>query len=173
MSGVGYRVRQFCWALRADQALDTDARYDGWQSLLDSRLSAAQRRLFVTMDLADQRHCLDVYRLLTEGGHDDEDLLQAALLHDVGKGLTRVRLWHRVAVVIVNAIHRGICDRLQCDKQGSWRYPFFVHRHHAELGARLIEAAGSRPRVVDLVRRHDTGGDDGALEALRRADQEC
>lgn len=173
MMGAGYRTRQFFWALFAKRALADDARYAGSLRDLEERLTPAERRLFATMDSADQRHCLDVYSLLREWGHEDEDLLRAALLHDVGKGLARVRLWHRVAIVLANVVRRRIVDRLQSDRPASWRYPFYVHRMHAELGARLAEGSGCRPRVVDLIRNHDVGHGDDLAEALHRADRVC
>ena len=173
MTGAGYRTKQFFWALFAKKSLMEDERYVVSLRDVDNRLTPAERRLFATMDSADQRHCLDVFCLLREWGHDDEDLLRAALLHDVGKGLARVRLWHRVAIVLANAVHRRIVDRLQSDRPASWRYPFCVHRQHAELGARLAEGAGCRPRVVDLIRRHDTSSGDELAEALHRADRVC
>ena len=37
------------------------------------------------MPRSDQRHCLDVYETLVRAGYHEEDLLHAALLHDVGK----------------------------------------------------------------------------------------
>ena len=40
-----------------------------------------------------------------EQGEENPDLLTAALLHDSGKTRTPLRIWERVVVVIVNAIH--------------------------------------------------------------------
>ncbi len=55
------------------------------------------------MPVADQRHALDVVARLRAAGLTDPDLLAAALLHDAGKG-PRVRLWHRVVAVLVEAV---------------------------------------------------------------------
>ena len=38
------------------------------------------------MQPRDQRHCFDVYRSLRRQGGSDREVLQAALLHDAGKG---------------------------------------------------------------------------------------
>ncbi|HEX5578910.1 MAG TPA: hypothetical protein VFY43_04510, partial [Candidatus Limnocylindria bacterium] len=59
--------------------------------------------LFGAMPVADRRHALDVMARLTAAGVDDPDLLAAALLHDAAKG-HRMRLWHRVAGVLLDAL---------------------------------------------------------------------
>jgi len=44
--------------------------------------------------------------------------------------------------------------RLASDEPRNWRYPFFVHQHHPELGAELAQAAGCSPTTAELIRRH-------------------
>src|SRR5919201_4133382 len=66
--------------------------------------------LFEAMPVADQRHALNVMWSLQARGLDDPDLLQAALLHDVGKG-GHLRLWHRVAGVLLEAIVPRLLER--------------------------------------------------------------
>jgi hypothetical protein len=60
--------------------------------------------LFELMHPADQRHALDVFELLLNDGHSEPHILQAALIHDCGKASAEVRLWHRVAWVIVSPV---------------------------------------------------------------------
>jgi hypothetical protein len=45
-------------------------------------------------------------------------------------------------------------NRLAEDEPRSWRYPFFVHKRHPELGAELAQAAGCSPTTMELIRRH-------------------
>mgnify|MGYP001823615047 CR=1 FL=1 len=111
-------------------------------------------------------------------------LLAAALLHDVGKtgvpgdatgrkASGALRLWHRVAVVLMRAFWPGLLERIGKDQPGSWRYPFFVQQHHAQIGADLAQKAGCSPRTVALIRHHeDLRGclDDPVLAALQAAD---
>ena len=47
-----------------------------------------------------------------------------------------------------------LLDRLASEEPPSWRYPFFVHQQHPELGAELAQAAGCSPTTVELIRRH-------------------
>ena len=142
-----YRVSQFFRALVA------------WApkrelGLLIEYLTPPQAELFLRMPGCDQRHGLDVFYALRRKQHRDRDLLTAALLHDVGKSDGRLRLWHRVLIVLIEAIRPQLLDRLAEDVPRSWRYLFFVHQHHPELGAELAQAAGCSPTTVELIRRH-------------------
>jgi hypothetical protein len=162
-----YRSRQFFGALRA--RLDEEGRAE-----VAAHLTPAEQQLFYSMDLRDQRHALDVFRVLKSGGHRDASLLAAALLHDVGKG--PIRLWHRVAFVVLRAVSPGLLRRLaRVDgaRGGGWRGALARSMDHAERGAALAEAAGSTAETVRLIRLHRsaTSGDDVALALLQAADE--
>ena len=58
--------------------------------MLAAWTTPAQRRLFDSMHVADQRHGLDVVASLRADGVQDRDVLLAGLLHDAGKGDTGV-----------------------------------------------------------------------------------
>jgi len=122
--------------------------------LLSEYLTPSQVELFHRMPRCDQRHGLDVFHALERKGHRDRHLLVAALLHDVGKAGGRLRLWHRVLIVLVQAFWPQLLDWLAREEPGSWCYPFYVHLHHPELGAELARAVGCSPITVELIRRH-------------------
>jgi hypothetical protein len=157
-----HRVRQFGAHVRARV---TPAE----EELADRILPSDAARLFATMPVADRRHALDVADRLLAAGHDDPDVLCAALLHDAAKG-HRMRLWHRVAGVLLEAAAPRLLRRLANADSGSWRHPFHLYLHHAALSADMAVAAGCGPRAGALI-RGDAAGDDARLQrALTEAD---
>lgn len=153
-----YRARQFFGALRP--GVDAGLRDEALALLV-----GGERALFESMTLRDRQHCLDVFRRLRDDGHDDRDLLVAALLHDAGKG--EVALWHRVAFVLLENVP-GAVDRVAHDGAG-WRGVMYRCRHHDALGAELARRAGSSDAVVALIGANGDGEDE-RLRALHAAD---
>lgn len=133
-------------------------------------LSADSRPLFEAMPVADRRHALDVVQRLLAGGHDDPDLLAAALLHDAAKG-PRLRLWHRVAGVLLQAVAPRLLARLGSADERSARYPFHLYLHHAEISANAAMAAGCSARTAAMIRGQASPGDLGLAAALAAADE--
>jgi hypothetical protein len=125
--------------------------------------------LFESMPVADRRHGLDVAERLLRGGHDDADLLAAALLHDAAKG-HRMRLWHRIVAVILEALSPSSLRRLASPDPSSWRHPFHLHLHHEPLSAALCADAGCPPRVGAFIRGEVADPDLPLLRALITAD---
>jgi len=141
-----YRVAQFMRALLGRVRSDELA-------VVDEYLTPLQRALFRRQSRYDQRHSLDVFFDLRAQGETNEDLLQAALLHDVGK--ERLWLGVRVAVVLLEAFYpEGLRWLARRERWGPWRNPFFIHRAHPLRGAILAQAAGCSPTTVALIRRH-------------------
>jgi hypothetical protein len=152
----------------------------------------AQIVLFRRMFVAEQAHAVAVLHTLQEHGctllapsrgssqfdrttegaarpervlHTEVALAQAALLHDVGKIGGRIRLWHRVATVLLQALCPEFLGRLALDEPHSWRYPFFVQLHHAERGAELSAEVGTDGLAVALIRAHHTAPERSGLDA--------
>jgi putative nucleotidyltransferase with HDIG domain len=166
-----YRVRQF---LRATAAWVRPAAMD--EDMLKQALPPQAVALFLAMPGYDREHALAVFQALRAAGHDEPELLAAALLHDVGKsgsGVARIRIWHRVATVLLRAFWPGAMERIAQDRPGCWRRPFLVQQQHATLGAELARTAGCSPGAVELIRRHEEAGQgraDDLLTALQAAD---
>ena len=161
-----YRSRQFFRSVGASISEEDRAEVAG-------RLDADQQRLFSTMTARDQRHSLDVLRALQQQGQRDPELLAAALLHDVGKG--PIRLWHRVAYVLLHAASPGLLRRLASDEGAAWRQALAACADHANRGAALVKAAGGSDGLVGLVLHHEETGEnvDPRVALLRAADGSC
>ncbi len=169
-----HRIRQFLQHLTARKAsVDRETA----QSILSEPLLV----LFDTMSWGDQAHALAVLRALPDDRVGSPDLAQAALLHDVGKAHAKLTVWHRAICVTLGGVAPSMLQRLAVADSASWRYPFYVHLHHAEIGAQRCERAGCSQATVALVRHHGRRGFETPiapelveqLGALDTADSNC
>lgn len=126
--------------------------------------------LFRTMSVADQQHSLRVCRGLQRHGCTEQDLLAAALLHDVGKAEGRVPFWTRPAIVIGKRCLPALLKRLAIYPARStahdmprWRRSLSYAWWHAEVGAELAAAAGLSERSVLYIRTHHQSHGPAAL----------
>lgn len=164
MRRAAYRARQFLHALTARPGSEDLA---SARSLLTPELYT----LFLTLPPADQAHALRVERSLRAHGETDPDLLAAGLLHDVGKSLLPLRLFDRVAIVLGQALLPMQARAWGAGDPAGWRRGFVVACRHAEWGATMVADAGGSPRLVALVRTHQSGSlADPPLAALQAAD---
>jgi hypothetical protein len=157
-----HRVAQFVAHVRARVAPEEEA-------LARRILPVTAWPLFEAMPVADRRHGLDVVGRLLAAGVDDADLLRAALLHDAAKG-HRMRLWHRVAGVLLEAAAPSLLRRLASRDERSWRHPFHLYLHHPELSAAMATAAGCDPRAGTFISGRVAAADGPLLRALEAAD---
>ncbi len=157
-----HRVGQFVSHVRA--------RVDPAEGALVERvLPALANELFTGMPVADRRHGLDVAQRLISSGHDDPDLLAAALLHDAGKG-HRLRLWHRVSGVLLETVAPGGLRSLASPDPRSWRHPFHLYLHHDAISAEMAVSAGCSPRTGAFIRGQPAKPDAPLQAALEAAD---
>ncbi|MGC8634580.1 MAG: hypothetical protein ACP5VP_07940 [Candidatus Limnocylindrales bacterium] len=153
------KVRQFATHVTADVRTEELRELESW-------VTPAQRRLFVSMHRADQRHALDVVRRLRAAGWDDRALLLAGLFHDAGKGHTG--LWPRVAWSLGDR-YGGPLRRAALLLPG-FRTALERLDRHPEVSAELALRAGCPPRTAELI-RHQAAPADAEGEALHRADE--
>jgi len=165
-------VRQFVSALLARITPD-DLRE------VDELLPLDAQSLFRRMSVSDQSHSLQVMRALRHQGHTEQDLLAAALLHDVGKSAAWITPAHRTIIVLSRRFAPTLLAWLSQGepRREAWRRPFVIHRQHPELGAQWAAQAGCSALTVSLIRRHQEllgcepqDEEERLLLALQRAD---
>lgn len=153
---LGYRARQLWHALTATPApQDLD--------LARQALTSAQLELFLKLQPNEQAHSLQIYRQLCDQSPVDEDLLVAALLHDVGKTAYPLRPWERAWIVIVKSVLPAKAAEWGDAPARGWKRPLVIAQQHAAWGAEMAARAGTSPTVVSLIRRHQ--------EPIRRPDR--
>lgn len=134
---------------------------------LETWTTPAQRALFDSMHISDQRHGLDVVAHLRSAGVGEPDVLLAGLLHDAAKGDTG--LVPRVAYALGSAYGHWLW-RLAGLLPGM-RGALALLADHPDGSARLAAAAGCSHRTVELIRWQEEPRDGEFGEYLRLADE--
>lgn len=146
---IGHLVRRFFGSLRPGGP----SRADGdW---VVSVLSEPQLQLWRRLSGPDRRHSVQVARDVERrlGGDATPPVLAAALLHDVGKLDAHLRTFGRVVATLTIRL-AGRDDVVE------WRRARGLHRRialyalHPELGADMLEMAGSDALTVAWTREH-------------------
>jgi putative nucleotidyltransferase with HDIG domain len=142
-----YRARQFWHALTAKPAL---------QDLQQARqtLSPAGMTLFLQMQDSEQAHSLWVFQQLRSQNQMDNDLLTAALLHDVGKSRYPLRSWERVVIVLARTFLPRQVEHWGRAAPSGWKRTFAIAEQHPAWGAEMALQAGVSRRAAELIRRH-------------------
>lgn len=132
---------------------------------VSSFLTPSELLLWETMPAADQRHSVEVARKVDVelGDRSTSPILAAAALHDVGKTRCGFGTFGRTAATVVWAV-------LPDDRAASWRDRSGTlgrlarYRLHPELGAELLDQAGSDPLTVSWTAEHHLGPEYWSVE---------
>jgi putative nucleotidyltransferase with HDIG domain len=157
---IADRIRQF----REAGVLPCDADFDLGRTWLAPSLF----ELFAAQHPRDVVHSANTARWLLDRGHDDTELIAAALLHDIGKG--QQRPMDRSIYVLANHAH---VVRALAARSSRFELRRAVERTltHSETGAARLTEAGAPQRVIDLTaRHHGPAGEDRVLALLQQAD---
>ncbi len=123
-------------------------------------LDVATLPFYLRLGKPDRAHSLRVLAWLRGHGFRDPDLMAAALLHDCGKAAARISVAQRTLKVLLKRFSPSRWEQLSRPAEpGSWRYPFYVLRHHPAIGAHWVEQAGGAPDLVWLIRLHEVDPD--------------
>ena len=108
------------------------------QIFVSDSISSDLRRLFYTQRIEDQRHAVDVASRVA----NDPDLIEAALMHDIGK-----------TAVHLGAIERSLATMWSMASLPIWG-EWLSYRDHGPIGADLLEAHGAGALAVSFTRHH-------------------
>lgn len=130
--------------------------------LIDAYLDEAGKFLFFQMNRVDQKHSVAVARaVIAEAGCKQEidltTLVQAALLHDIGKVEGELNVANRLIAGFVRRIFPSLRDKYSRSCRSGWlkiRYGFYVDRVHPLRGSYMAKIVGIEKSVVDLIRHH-------------------
>ena len=108
------------------------------------QLLDGEREVWRRMPAADRRHAAGVARRVADalGDGATRPVLAAALLHDAGKVESDLGTFARVGATIAGVVGRD------------WGGRVGAYLRHDELGAALLERAGSDPLTVAWAREH-------------------
>ena len=143
-----YRFRQFWQAIWAGP-LTEQSRQE-----IAAVLDEEQLALFLTQSEDGQQHSYRVMQKLVEAGHDQDELLVAALLHDVGKYRRRYTWLDRVKVVLTQRLGPKWAVKWANGPSNWWTRAYIVKANHPAWGAEALAQAGGSELSVALVRRH-------------------
>lgn len=148
-----YRVHQFVQAIFPK----IDSSEVKWAM---DNLSPEACSLFLKQARSEQRHALDVAKGITKYKHavsnsEFQNLLTAALLHDCGKSIVSIRLWHRVFIVLMQKMPQPFWTRLE-SSQTIFALPLRIATQHASWGGCLAQKAGLNAEICLLIREHHT-----------------
>lgn len=147
---------------------------DSWarDHLLDG-----EQELWVRMSRQDRRHAIGVARRVEQAlDSPDRAVIAAALLHDVGKIDSDLGTLLRVVATLSGAIAGRDTAELWVKSSGVTRR-IGLYLKHAEIGADLLQMAGSDSLTITWAREHHLPADRWTIkrstgEALAAADDD-
>lgn len=145
---VGYRIWQF-W-----QSFKPSLSQGDWDRIR-LFLSPVEIIIFTKLPVSDQNHSFRVFNSLLEAGESDEDLIKAALLHDIGKGLHSLKRWERVFSVVVGGFLPKLAHRWGEGEPVGLKRPLVIIRQHPDWGAELASEAGCSEDLIWLIQHHE------------------
>lgn len=140
---------------------------DEAESILFSVLSEKERQLFEQQSTTDQKHGFRSSRRLVEiegqGAHPD--LVIAAALHDVGKTESQLGVLGRVvATCVATLCGLGRVHAWGDKRRGTMLNRISIYVTHPEIGAKMLEEAGSNELAITWARDHHKALEESAIE---------
>ena len=159
MGGYGHLARRLFGSLRPGGPPDAE------RAWVEDVLSDAEYGLWTRMSGPDRRHSVQVAREVERRlGHEaTPPVLAAALLHDVGKIDADLGTWGRVVATMSAKVAGADTARLWTKSTGFTRR-VGLYLHHPEIGADMLELAGSDPLTVSWAEEHHKPAEEWTID---------
>lgn len=137
---------------------------------LDKCLNIDERNLFYKLSVHEQKHSInvakDVESICDKNLMNSNDLVKAALMHDIGKLKTKMNIIEKSIIVILDNISGGRIKRFTNIQK------IYVYYNHANDGAKILEELNEDSRILYLIRNHHNKSirDDLELSILKMCD---
>lgn len=121
----------------------------------NEQLLPGEYELWASSSKADRRHSVGVAQEVEQllGGNAPREVLAAALLHDIGKTVSGLGTYFRVAATLSAAVAGRETAELWVKGSGVTRR-IGLYLKHPELGGDLLEMVGSDPLTIAWAREH-------------------
>ena len=144
-----YRIRQFLKSIFV-----TNSMVD--MEFVRTHLTPAQEGLFLRMQAYDRYHSvLFAKTLIDEVYRVPDDLLVAALLHDVGKSRYKINSFTRMVAVLVNKFAPHMMEDASLDNVTFLNKSFLVAKFHAEWSEEMVNMVGVSEVTSSIIASHE------------------
>lgn len=144
-----YRIQQFFKSVFVTKSM-VDMAY------VRDHLTPGQEGLFLRMQAYDRYHSVLFAKTLQSSVYRvPEDLIIAALLHDVGKSRYPINSFHRMMAVIVNKFAPQWMEKASLEKMTFFNRTFLVAKHHAQWSEEMVRSVGVSERSAWVIAHHE------------------
>lgn len=177
-----YRIKQFCLAWTA-KITEAD------KSFLNQYLSTQEKELFNRLNKATQKHsilvaqaALKAFGAATETSHKKDELkilVKAALLHDIGKSMANLNVFHKTLYVLLKRFMPKLLQKLTsrenspfCNSCSGLAKAMYVAENHAAIGAAMADKWGLDKDLAQIIANHHTQSNSPLSELIRKIDEQ-
>ena len=157
-----YRMQQFIKAITATVGKEE-------REWVKEYLTKEECILFFKLKVYEQRHCIDVAKILEERTNSQKEMIRLGLLHDIGKIVYPLNPIQKGVMVLLDQITKGSIKRCSQSKMVKCYY------EHPNLGYKLLKEMGDYNEVFlgKIKNHHNQNIQDLDLNLLQEVDDLC